>query len=181
MRKVLIIGSGGAGKSTLARALGAILGVEIIHLDRYFWHPGWVETPREQWREIVASLIARDAWVIDGNYGSTMDIRLPAADTIIFMDFPWWRCLVRVAIRRMRHRGTSRPDVAPGCPEKLDWAFLKWIWRYPKTRRPAIAKLLAEFAVGRTIIIVRSPREVDALLRALDRGQPVPDSLRFAQ
>ncbi len=180
MRKVIIIGSGGAGKSTLARALGAILGVEVIHLDRYFWHPGWVETPREQWREIVAGLIARDAWVIDGNYGGTMDIRLPAADTIIFMDFPRWRCLWRVAVRLIRYRGKSRPDLPLGCPEQLDWSFLKWIWGYPGTR-PTIAKLLAEHAVGRTIIIVRSPREVDALLRALDRGQPVPDSLRFAQ
>jgi adenylate kinase family enzyme len=181
MRKVVIIGYGGAGKSMLARALGAILAVEVIHLDRYFWHPGWVETPRERWREVVKELVARDAWVMDGNYSSTMDIRMPAADTIIFMDVPRWRCLWRVTIRLIRYRGKSRPDLPLGCPEKLDWAFLKWIWDFPKSHRPEFAKLFAEHALGRTIVIIRSPREVGALLTALRQGRPVPESLRFPQ
>jgi adenylate kinase family enzyme len=84
MKRIAIIGSCGAGKSTLARQMGTILGLEVIHLDSFFWKPGWVETPRVEWRSTVENLVKRETWIIDGNYGSTFDIRLEAADTIVF-------------------------------------------------------------------------------------------------
>lgn len=71
MRRVLVIGCGGAGKSTLARQLGEATGLPVIHLDAHYWRPGWVETPKETWRAAVDELIAADAWIMDGNYSGT--------------------------------------------------------------------------------------------------------------
>ncbi|MHB8756877.1 MAG: P-loop NTPase family protein, partial [Bacillota bacterium] len=138
MKKVLIIGPSGAGKSTLAKRLGSLLGLEIIHLDALYWKPGWVATPRDEWHALQQGLLARDSWLIDGNYGSTMELRLPAADTVIFMDFPRWLCLWRVFKRRLRYRGRTRSDIGPGCPEQIDWEFFKWVWRFPAVERPRI-------------------------------------------
>lgn len=93
MERVAIIGPGGAGKSTLARQLGAITGVPVIHLDREHWKPGWVETPAAEWEERVRELAAAERWIIDGNYGGTLDVRLDRADTVVFLDFGRFRCL----------------------------------------------------------------------------------------
>ena len=89
MRRVLVIGSGGAGKSRFAVALGRRLGLPVIHLDAHFWHAGWVETPAAEWRERRwRSWSAGEAWVMDGNYGGTMAQRLATCDTVIFLDLP---------------------------------------------------------------------------------------------
>ncbi|MHC0064340.1 hypothetical protein ACWATR_15805 [Nostoc sp. UIC 10890] len=87
MKKILIIGSGGAGKSTLARELGTILGLEVIHLDVWYWNPGWVETPKTKWQSIIQDLTLRESWIMDGNYSGTLDIRLSVADTVFFVKF----------------------------------------------------------------------------------------------
>jgi len=84
MRKIAIIGSGGAGKSTLARQLSEKLAIDVYHLDALFWQPNWVLASRETQREIQSRLVRQDSWIIDGNYGSTFDLRLTAVDTIIF-------------------------------------------------------------------------------------------------
>ncbi len=134
MQNVLVFGSSGAGKSTFARQLGERLGIEAIHLDAAFWKPGWVESNDEEFREKVAALAARDRWVMDGNYSRTLDLRLPKTDTIIYLDIPRHVCVWRVAKRVGRTYGRSRADLGEGCPEKLDLAFLKWVWDYPKER-----------------------------------------------
>lgn len=84
MKKIAIIGSGGSGKSTLARDLGEILYIEVLHLDSLFWKPNWVGVPKVEQKKVQHELIKREEWIIDGNYGGTIDIRLNAADTIIF-------------------------------------------------------------------------------------------------
>ena len=90
MRRVLIVGSGGAGKSTVAVLLGARLQLPVIHLDAHYWHPGWVATPRDEWHAQVAELVERDAWVMDGNYGGTMEQRLAACDTVVLLTCHVW-------------------------------------------------------------------------------------------
>jgi adenylate kinase family enzyme len=85
MKKVLVIGSGGAGKSVFARQLGQVLNIDVVHLDALYWHPGWAETPRAEWRKVIEGLVRRDAWIIDGNYSNTLDFRLEACDTVIFL------------------------------------------------------------------------------------------------
>lgn len=88
MKRGAIIGSGGAGKTTLARMLGAKTGIPVVHLDRLYWNAGWVPAPHEMWLERQREVLEGECWIIDGNYGSTLDLRLAAADTVIFLDTP---------------------------------------------------------------------------------------------
>src|SRR5271168_962917 len=105
MRRVVILGPGASGKSTLARRLGEILGLPVIELDKLFWRPGLIATPRDQWVLLQEKLVAADSWILDGDLGSydAPEVRLRAADTIIFLDFSVVRCVWR-ALRRSRER-----------------------------------------------------------------------------
>ena len=161
MRRVLVIGSGGAGKSTFAARLGAKTGLPVVHLDACYWHAGWVPTPKDEWARAVDAMTAEDAWVMDGNYGGTLDRRLAACDTVVFLDLPRSLCLWRVLRRALRYRGRTRPDMATGCPERLTWEFVRWIWEYPRTRRPEILRRLTQLAPRQQAVILRSRREVE--------------------
>lgn len=171
MRRVLVIGSGGSGKTRLARELGARLHLPVIHLDALYWRSGWIPTPGPEWRQIVAALTAEPQWVMDGNYGGTLDLRLAAADTVVFMDTPRYICISRVVWRWLRYRGRTRPHMALGCPEKVTWDFLLWIWNYPKRRRPAILRRLAELPPGRIVYVLRSHADRGRLLAELPRPE----------
>lgn len=150
-----MIGSGGAGKSTLAAEIGEAHGLPVIHLDAHYWRPGWVPTPEAEWRAQIGRLVAGDAWVMDGNYTGTLEPRLAACDGVVFLDLPRWLCLARVLRRRLRHAGRTRPDMAPGCPEQLSWEFVRWIWTYPR-RRPAILRRLAALPPDRRVVVLDS-------------------------
>ena len=169
MRRVLVIGSGGAGKSTFAAHLGERTGLPVIHLDALFWRAGWRETPREEWAARVEELLAADAWIMDGNYGGTMERRLAACDTVVFLDFPRALCLWRVIKRRATFRGRSRPDVAEGCEERLTWEFVRWVWGYPRTRRPGVLERLSGLKEGQKVFILRSPREARRFIEEAGR------------
>lgn len=149
MRRVVVIGSGGAGKSTFAAGLGRRAGLPVVHLDAVFWRPGWVPTPADEWRAAVAALVARPAWVLDGNYGGTLALRLVACDTAVFLDLPRRACLARVLGRWWRHRGCARPDMCPGCPGRTSGEFLWWVWTHPAERRPGAAAVAGAAAPAR--------------------------------
>lgn len=171
MRRVAVIGSGGSGKSTLARSLGQATGLPVIHLDREHWQPGWVEPTREQWHQTHAALIEKSAWIIDGNYGGEMQPRFAACDTVIFLDYSRWTCLVRVLKRWWMYRGGGRPDMAPGCTEKLDFKFLRWVWNYPKRNRPRVLELAQQNArPGFRFIRLTSPKKTQQWLERLQTG-----------
>lgn len=144
MRKVLVIGSAGAGKSTFSKRLGEIAGIPVIHLDRHYWRPGWVEPSKDQWRDKVGRLLDGESWIIDGNYSGTMEMRLAACDTAIFLDLPRLSCTWRVIKRKLAFHGRSRPDMAPGCPERIGWEFIKWTWDYRNRSRPGVERRLRE-------------------------------------
>jgi adenylate kinase family enzyme len=164
MRRVMVIGSGGAGKSTFALRLGALLDIPVIHLDAEHWRPGWVEPPKEEWRRKVEGLVSGDAWVIDGNYSGTLPLRLAACDTVVFLDLPRAVCLWRALKRALAFRNTTRPDMAAGCPEKIDLKFLRWVWDYPSRTRPKVLELLGENSEGRRVVRLRSRAEVEKFL-----------------
>jgi adenylate kinase family enzyme len=166
MERVLVIGSPGAGKSTLATEIARRTGLPLIHLDRLHWRAGWVEPDKAEWERQVRALIAGDRWVIDGNYGGTLGPRLARADTAIWLDFPVWLCLWRVVRRALQYRGKNRPDMAEGCPERLNWEFLVYTARFPWSGRKRIVAKLPAFT-GR-LIHLRRPSETAAFLRKLD-------------
>jgi len=164
-----MIGSGGAGKSTLARELGERTGLPVVHLDRHFWSAGWIEPQPDAWERQVHALSAGERWISDGNYGRTMEIRLARADTIVFLDFPRWRCIPRVYRRWWRHRKSNRPDIAEGCPDRVSSEFLVWLWRFPRDTRPGILERIERYRNGRAIVVLRSPREVRRFLESASR------------
>ena len=152
--------------STVAVALGEKVGLPVIHLDRIYWRPGWVETPLEEWRQVQEGLVAADTWIIDGNHATTLDIRLGAADTVVMLDFSRWRCLVRAVVRSLRFRGRTRVDRAEGCPERLDRTFVSWVWTFPNKGRPQLLEAVAEHAAAARFVQLRNPRAVKAFLEA---------------
>jgi adenylate kinase family enzyme len=165
VKRVLVIGSGGSGKSTLAARIGARTGLPVVHLDRLHWSAGWVATPAEEWTRTVGEIAAREAWVMDGNYGGTLELRLAACDLVVFLDVPRLRCLWRVVWRRLRHRGHARPDMAPGCAERLDMEFIRWVWTYPRRRRPGV--LAKVDAAGKPLVVLRSTAEIERFVASL--------------
>jgi len=164
MQRVLVIGSGGSGKSSLARELGRKLALPVVHLDAVYWRAGWQAMETDEWARAVRDLSSAPAWVMDGNYGGTMELRLARCDTVIFLDLPRVQCLWRILRRWIRYRGRTRPDLAPGCPEQMSWEFIAWVWSYPATRRPGVLRRLTEMQSGqRTVILSTS----DAVRRFL--------------
>jgi adenylate kinase family enzyme len=167
VKKVLVIGSSGAGKSTFSIRLGEITGLPVIHLDKNYWLPDWIEPPKEVWLEQVAELITREEWIIDGNFGGTMEMRLASCDTAIFLDLPRHVCAWRVLKRAVTYRGVTRPDLASGCPEKIDLPFLKWVWDFPSRSRPRVLDRLSNVADRVKIFRLHNDREKEEFLGSL--------------
>ncbi len=173
MKRIAIVGCGGAGKSTLARQLEAILHLPVIHLDKEFWQPGWKMLPKEEEREVLEKATKQVEWIIDGNYKGTMSSRFEVADTIIFLDFPTLLCLYRIIKRFFKYRGTTRPDMTEGCPEKLDLEFIGWIIGYRKSYRPIILEKIAQFAPERKVMIFQRPAQVQLFLTDLEKNSNI--------
>ena len=162
MQRVAVVGSGGAGKTTFATELGKRTGIPVVHLDRIHWKPGWIEPPRDEWTKVVAEQAAGEKWVIEENHGGTFEIRFERADTVIVMALSKWRCTSRVLRRTLTHYG--REVHADGCPERLDFKFVRWVWRSSRDSRPHLDGALARLNNRVRVIELRSPREVRRFL-----------------
>lgn len=149
VRRVVILGRGGAGKSTLAVALGARTGLPVVELDSVFWRAGLTPTPADEWRRVQRELVARDAWILDGDLGpyDALDVRLARADTVVLLDFGLARCAWR-ALRRSR--------------ENLD--FWRWLITYRRRERPRLLTAIREHAPGATLRVLRDPHAVAEFL-----------------
>ncbi len=167
MERILIIGCGGAGKSTLARQLGEKLDLPVVHLDKLFWKPGWVESTKDEIDEKIRQEMAKPRWIMDGNYNRTMPERVKYCDTIIYLDFSRLACLMGVFKRVITTYGTVRPDMGEGCPERFDWEFLQWVWNYNRDKRDANYRLLNE-TVGVETIVLKNRRMVKRFLQSLE-------------
>ena len=166
MERIVIIGCGGAGKSTLARRLGEKLDIPVVHLDKLWWKPGWVESTPEEFDEKLAAELEKPQWIIDGNFNRTMPQRLGKCDTVIYLDFSRLACLMGVFKRIITTHGKVRPDMGEGCPERFDVDFLKWIWYYNRNNREGNYRLLNE-AEGIGTIVLKNRRMVRRFLRSL--------------
>jgi adenylate kinase family enzyme len=167
MNRILVIGCSGGGKSTLARELELKLGSPIVHLDVLFWRPGWVESSYDEFRPKVEAAVAEDRWIMDGNYSRTFDIRMPRADTVIWVDQPRLLCIWRAFARTMRQFNKVRADLAPGCPEKIDLGFYRYIWNFRKKNEAATLEALARYAPTAELIRLRSDREIAVFLEGV--------------
>lgn len=165
MRRVLIIGPCGAGKSTLATKLGERLGLPICHLDQLKWQPGWVECSSQDFERKLARVVDQDRWLIDGNYGGSLALRLPRADTVVYLDYPIRLCVLRLLRRIATWRGRTRPDMTEGCPERFDLGFLLYLLRWNAGPRPRTEQRLRGYE--NKVVRLKSPAELDAWLASL--------------
>lgn len=166
MKRILIIGCGGSGKSTLARALGEKTGLPVVHLDKLFWKPGWIESTREEIDQKIQAEMAKPCWIMDGNYNRTMSERLRHCDTVIYLDFSRMACILGVIKRVLTTYGRVRPDMGDGCPERFDWEFLKWVWNYNRDKRDTNYRRLKETDKAE-IIVLKNRTAVKKFLKSL--------------
>ena len=174
MKKIIVIGCCGAGKSTFSRKLHDITKLELIHLDQYYWKPNWEETDKNDWQNKVQQLANKPSWIIDGNYTGTLDIRIEQADTIIYFDFPTWKCLGRVISRVLKYWGKERPDMPEGCKERFDIEFLHYVATFNIVKRRRILEKLDRLKSQKVIKIFRT--DLDAT-QYLNHIKPLNSSL----
>lgn len=163
---ILVIGCSGGGKSTLSRKLSNLLKLEYISIDRDVrWLPGWVERNKQEQRKILSQLVKRDRWVMDGSGASTFDIRLPRAELVLWVRVPRHMALLGLARRVFRYFGTTRPDMAAGCPEPIpDREFLSYIWNFEKIHAPKFITNLNLYGPNVPVAILKSYHEIDIML-----------------
>ncbi len=178
MRRVAVIGCGGAGKTTFANELGQRLGLPVLHIDSFYWRDrdgtGQAELTPEQWSRTHEEMIDREQWVIDGMKLGVLQARLAAADTVIFLDVPRRTCLWGVLRRRLRYRGQMRPDI--GVYDRISAEFIRWIWSFGETARPRITDALDECSCD--VVVLRNRVQVRAFLASLAPQQPAPGTDR---
>ena len=171
--RVVVTGLAGAGKSTFSRALSAKTGRPLIHLDLHFWKPGWVEPSDTEWREKQRSLLTGDAWIADGNYHGTLDLRLERAETVVFLDTPWWICARRAFVRGLRSpSGAIMPD---GCDDSAwrrlrdEWGIVWRVWRRRHSDRERELAIVSQHGPHAVLHMLRSKRAAREFLDGLDR------------
>jgi adenylate kinase family enzyme len=167
VQKIAIVGCGGSGKSYLARELGRLIGAPAIHLDAEYYDDGWQPLPMEKFEARQRELVARARWVIDGNYNSTLHVRLEAADTVIFMDLPTRSCLRGIMTRQLRHgRGQNRGS---GIFNRITPGVLRYVLGYRRKMRPRVRAKIDQFASGAEVIVLTSRRQARRFLSSCSR------------
>ena len=167
MNRVMIIGCGGAGKSTLARKLGERTGLPVVHLDQIWWAPGnWQHIGKPEFDERLAEELKKPRWILDGNFNRTIEMRLEACDTVIYLDYPRLVCIKNWLGRVIKNWGHARPDMNEGCTEWIDPEFVKWIWNFNTNNRARYYELL-KHAEGKQIVILKSRRQAQKFLDSL--------------
>ncbi|MBO5294361.1 MAG: adenylate kinase [Clostridia bacterium] len=164
MRRVIVIGSPGSGKSRFSRALHQATGLPLVHLDLLYWNADQTVVSRSVFLERLQEAVSQDAWIIDGNYASTMEMRLKNADTVFWLDYPTEVCLAGLRERR----GKPRPDMpwVERADGEGDAEFWEYVRHFRETNRPAILALLARYP-EKNVIIFQDRQEADAFLKTL--------------
>lgn len=167
MNRVMVIGCGGAGKSTLARALGEKTGLPVVHLDQIWWEPGnWQHLEKAEFDQRLAVELEKTRWILDGNFNRTIEARLEVCDTVIYLDYPRLVCIKNWLGRVIKNWGRHRPDMTEGCIERFDPEFVKWIWNFNKNNRARYYALLNN-AGDKKVVILKSRRQAERFLAEL--------------
>ncbi|MFE9880196.1 topology modulation protein [Streptomyces mirabilis] len=155
MMKVAIVGCGGSGKSYLARELGKILNAPVTHLDAAFYDDDWNALPMDKFAELQRELVAEPRWVIDGNYNSTLQIRLESCDTVVLMDVSTISALYGIFSRQLRHGAGHKGN---GVHNRIHWGVIKYVATYRRRMRPRVMAKIDEFASSRSDVVLLATR-----------------------
>jgi adenylate kinase family enzyme len=167
--RIAIIGCGGSGKTVLGRRLSELRGIPVTHLDVVYYDHEWNKLPQEKFAAIQENLVAEPRWIIDGNYASTLPIRLAAADTVILLDLSAVTCLWGIARRRIRHRGGQHDQA--GVYDRITWQFLRYVVGYRRSMTPRVQALIVEHASHADVQILRCRRATNRFLAAVAERQ----------
>jgi len=176
-RRIIVTGLAGSGKSTFSLALAAKTGLPVIHLDLQFWKPGWVAPSGTEWRETQCGVLAGDAWIADGNYHETLDLRLERADTVVVLDTPWWRCTGRAFVRGFRMPG----ELPEGCDYSAwlrlrdEWRLAVRIWRKRRSEPEREREIISQHGHHAARHVLRSKRAATEFLDRLEAGRAASD------
>lgn len=165
MKRVLIIGGNGSGKSTFAKALAEKTALPCVHLDKILWCGNWEYLSNEEFDVLLEAELEKDCWIIDGNYERTLEKRLQYCDTVFYFDFPTVFCLFGVTQRIIKNYGRTREDMGGNCPEKFDFEFYKAVLRFNKRNRPKTKALLEKYKPN--VIIFKNRKEAKRYLSSL--------------
>jgi adenylate kinase family enzyme len=167
--RILIVGCSGGGKSTLSQQIARRFKLTYISTDRdVLWLPGWVQRTGSEQRRIIEELIRQERWIMDGTGTSTFDIRVPRSDIVIWVRMPRSVNIRGILGRWMRYVGRTRPEMAPGCPERMDWEFFRFVWTWEKEFAPGVLAGLEQHAGDKPVLVLKSRRQMRELLDLLE-------------
>jgi adenylate kinase family enzyme len=171
-RRVLVTGMAGSGKSTFARALSTKTSLPVIHLDLHYWKPGWVKPSDDEWREKQRTLLGGEAWIADGNYHETLDLRLERAQTVVVLDTRWWICAGRAFVRGIRKR-PSWLHMPEGCDDSVrrrmldEWRLVGVVWRNRRSEPERERAMISQHGSHATVHVLGSRRAAKEFLGSL--------------
>lgn len=166
--RILVIGCSGGGKSTLSQSIARRFGLTYVSIDRdVLWLPGWVQRGKPEQHRLLVAFSAGERWIMDGTNTSTFDIRVPRSDLVIWVRMPRWLCIWGILSRWIINRGGTRPEMAPGCPEKIDLDFIRFVWTWEKGYGPRVLAGLAAHAAGKPVLMLKSRTQMRDLLDLL--------------
>lgn len=171
MRRIAVLGCGGSGKSYVARELGRRTDIPVTHLDAVYYDRTWKPLSHERFENAQRELVARERWIVDGNYNSTLHVRLTAADTVVFMDSSTLACLWGVLTRQLRNGGTGQ-NKRTGVYARINAGFVRYIWGYRRRMRPQVLAKIERYARPHaTVVILRGRRATSRWLESVDVQQ----------
>lgn len=171
MQRVLVLGSSGSGKSTFAIRLAGITGLPMISIDAVYWQPGWTGPDLATFSQQMTELAQSERWIMDGNYQShgAGELRRSRADTVFWFDLPRHVCMTGILTRIARSYGRVRPEMAPGCPERFDAEFFRYVWTYRAKQRPKLLAYLDDLCSDQSFVTFSRRTEANDYLAALAR------------
>ena len=162
MKKIIVIGCPGSGKSYFSRKLGIKLKMPVYHLDNLYWNADQTHVSEEELREKLKEIFQKPRWIVDGNYLHTMEDRIKECDTIFFLNIPLHQCLENITNRL----GTNRGDM-PWTEQILDSDFIDYVSRYNDEQKPVIYEFMEKYREGREIFILDNRGEMDDFIGAI--------------